>query len=169
MLSHLKKEKGNWWPVLIIATNTWFLGFKSNIRLACLNLGGCCQLPCLKSLQIRPLYNFQQKLDTFEGLEHLQVSGTLSLCNSCMCLRAYIAHIILLSTVVPCFSKCVHTQVSLFPGTSACMPLLLVQMNGATQAVGANFSNYQTHPNAFTTMPIISKSHNWETPKGNKL
>ena len=62
-------------------------------------------------------------------------------------------------------------RVSPFPGTTcACMTRL--QMNGATQAVGANFSNYlpcKQPPNAFTTMPIISKSHNCETPKGNKL
>ena len=96
--------------------------------------------------------------ESLKGWRNLQVSGTLFFLQQ--------LHTSFFSFVQVCLhrlhtsSKCANRSVCfLGPTLPACMPLL-VQMNGATQAVGANFSNYQATPNAFTTMPIISKSHN---------
>ena len=64
------------------------------------------------------------------------------------------------SAVVPCFCECTGQSVS---WDTACM--LAVQMNGATQAVGANFSNYFSPP---THLPQCQLSQNPTTEKHRK-
>ena len=132
-------------------------------------MGGVCQVSKVSKFCTfkgeAPLHNFKRKLNHFEK------SSTLESRENRKRFRVWT---LFLSAVVTCACECAG-HVSFHSGymflrefrsvcflgqrvcwLASCMP---VQMNGATQAVGANFSNYFS-PNAFTTMPIISKSHN---------
>ena len=133
-----------------------YLLIESNIKWACLNLsfwGGGLHV---KSLHIRP-----------QALWTIRIRLVLVLACLCECaLQTARAHtqislfpvtdyVSLGPSIFPgteyVSTSVQYTQVSLFPGTEyagACLHAiaLLVQMNGATQAVGANFSNYLTCP-----------------------
>ena len=107
----------------------------------------------MKSLHIRPL-NIQKKACTGTGM-FWECALQTARVQTQVSLFPVTDYVSLGPSIFPgteyVSTSVQYTQVSLFPGTEyagACLHAiaLLVQMNGATQAVGANFSNYLTCP-----------------------